>query len=152
MIAYVDVHRRRYGVEPICRTLRASLDCGFLTPRAYWRAKARAASRMRARHEALARDIAAIHAHRFMAVYGYRKMHALLIRQGWTGIGRDLLLSLARRVAYAREVHPRFGGFASVLDEVHELQLAANQFEVDGDPRRMREEALDVMATCIRLC
>ena len=69
-----------------------------------------------------------------------------------TGIGRDLLLSLARRVAYAREVHPRFGGFASVLDEVHELQLAANQFKTHGDPRRMREEALDVMATCIRLC
>ena len=66
-------------------------------------------------------------------------------------IGRDLLLSLARRVAYAREVHPRFGGFASVLDEVHELQLAVNQFKADGDPRRMREEALDVMATCIRL-
>ena len=68
-----------------------------------------------------------------------------------TGIGRDLLLSLARRVAYAREIHPRFGGFASVLDEVHELQLAANQFKEDGDPRRMREEAIDVMATCIRL-
>lgn len=65
--------------------------------------------------------------------------------------GRDLLLSLARRVSYAREVHPRFGGFASVLDEVNELQLAANRFKADGDPRRMREEALDVMATCIRL-
>ena len=67
-------------------------------------------------------------------------------------LGRDLLLSLARRASYAREVHPRFGGFASVLDEVHELQLAANQFKTHGDPRRMREEALDVMATCIRLC
>jgi transposase InsO family protein len=96
MIEYIDVHRRRFGVGPICRTLRASLDCGFLTPRAYWRAKARAASRMRARHEALARDIAAIHAHRFMAVYGYRKMHALLIRQGWTGIGRDQVLGVMR--------------------------------------------------------
>lgn len=70
---------------------------------------------------------------------------------GDTEHGRDLLLSLARRVSYAREVHPRFGGLASVLDEVHELQLAANRFKADGDPRRMREEALDVMATCIRL-
>ena len=67
-------------------------------------------------------------------------------------LGRDLLLSVARRVSYAREIHPRFGGFASVLDEVHELQLAANQFKTHGDPRRMREEAIDVMATCIRLC
>ena len=66
-------------------------------------------------------------------------------------IGRDLLLSLARRVAYAREVHPRFGGFASVQDEFNELKAACEDFRRCGDPRRMREEALDVMATCIRL-
>ena len=68
-----------------------------------------------------------------------------------TGIGRDLLLSLARRVAYAREVHPRFGGMKSVQDEFNELKAAYESFRRDGDPRRMREEALDVMATCIRL-
>ena len=68
-----------------------------------------------------------------------------------TGIGRDLLLSLARRVAYAREVHPRFGGMDSVQEEFAELKQAHASFEADGDPRRMREEALDVMATCIRL-
>lgn len=66
-------------------------------------------------------------------------------------LGRDLLLSLARRVAYAREVHPRFGGVDSVQDEFAELKRAHASFEADGDPRRMREEALDVMATCIRL-
>ena len=64
---------------------------------------------------------------------------------------RDVLLSLARRVAYAREVHPRFGGMDSVQDEFAELKQAHAAFEADGDPRRMREEALDVMATCIRL-
>ena len=68
-----------------------------------------------------------------------------------TDIGRDLLLSLARRVAYAREVHPRFGGMDSVRDEFNELTAAHEAFRLDGDPRRMREEALDVMATCIRL-
>jgi len=31
------------------------------------------------------------------------------------------------------------------------LDAAHAAFEADGDPRRMREEALDVMATCIRL-
>lgn len=66
-------------------------------------------------------------------------------------LGRDLLLSLARRVAYAREVHPRFGGMDSVQDEFVELKQAHAAFEAHGDPRRMREEALDVMATCIRL-
>ena len=68
-----------------------------------------------------------------------------------TGIGRDLLLSLARRVAYAREVHPRFGGMASVCDEFDELKRAYADFGRSGDPRRLREEAIDVMATCIRL-
>ena len=68
-----------------------------------------------------------------------------------TDIGRDLLLSLARRVAYAREIHPVFGGMDSVQEEFAELKLAHASFEADGDPRRMREEALDLMATCIRL-
>jgi len=68
-----------------------------------------------------------------------------------TDIGRDLLLSLARRVAYAREVHPSFGGMDSVQDEFNELRAAHEAFRRDGDPRRMREEAIDVMATCIRL-
>ena len=70
----MDAYRARFGVGPICRTLKASLDCGFITARAYWQAKRRASSMMRARHETLARDIHMIHAHRFQAVYGYRKM------------------------------------------------------------------------------
>ena len=98
MIQYVDAYRVRFGVGPICRTLRASLDGGFLTPRAYFQAKHRAVSGMRARHEALARDIALIHAHRFQAVYGYRKMVAQLKRQGWTGIGRDQVLHVMREL------------------------------------------------------
>lgn len=65
--------------------------------------------------------------------------------------GRDLLLSLARRVAYARAVHPRFGGMASVCCEFDELKRAFVGFGPAGDNRRIREEALDVMATCVRL-
>ena len=65
--------------------------------------------------------------------------------------GRDLLLALARRVAFAREVHPVFGGMKSVADEFAELSREAARFSMDGDSRRMREEALDVMSTCIRL-
>jgi transposase InsO family protein len=51
---------------------------------------------MRARREAPARDIALIHAHRFQAVYGYRKMFAQLVRQGRQGIGRDQVLHVMR--------------------------------------------------------
>ena len=56
----------------------------------------RAVSRVRARHEALARGIRALHAHRFRAVYGYRKVHHRLIRQGWHGIGRDRVFRVMR--------------------------------------------------------
>ena len=66
-------------------------------------------------------------------------------------IGRDLLLSLARRVAYARVVHPRFGGMQSVCAEFDELKRAFAFYGSRGDCRRMSEEALDVMATCVRL-
>lgn len=66
-------------------------------------------------------------------------------------LGRDLLLSLARRAAFAREIHPVFGGLDSVQDEFAELKRAYADFARCGDPRRLREEALDVMATCIRL-
>lgn len=96
MVAYIDRQRHRFGVGPICRVLRASLDGGFITPRAYWQVKARVASPMRARHETLARDIQTMHAHRFMAVYGYRKVYHQLVRQGWSGIGRDQVLHVMR--------------------------------------------------------
>ena len=66
-------------------------------------------------------------------------------------IGRDILLSLARRAEYARGVHPSFGGLASVEAELAELKAAEADFRRTGDARRMREEAIDVMATCIRL-
>lgn len=66
-------------------------------------------------------------------------------------LGRDLLLSLARRAAFAREIHPVFGGLASVESELAELKRACADFARSGDARRVREEALDVMATCIRL-
>jgi putative transposase len=96
MVEYIDTHRHRFGVGPIRTVPRAALAGGFLTARAYRQVKARAASRMRARHETPARDIMVIHAHRFMAVYGYRKVHRRLIRRGWRGIGRDQVLHVMR--------------------------------------------------------
>ena len=48
-------------------------------------------------------------------------------------------------MAYARFVHPEFGGVETVLSEAMELKDAA------GSPTRTREEALDVAATCVRL-
>ena len=82
MAACIGEYRGRFGVGPICRVLAESLDCGFVTPRGCRVFKARPVSRMRARHEALARDILGIRADFFMAVYGYGKTHAQLIARG----------------------------------------------------------------------
>ena len=82
MAAYIDAHRDRFGVGPICRVLGAASDCGFLTPRGYRMFRTRPPSRMKARHEALARDILRIHSDFFMAVYGYGKVHARLLAEG----------------------------------------------------------------------
>ena len=65
--------------------------------------------------------------------------------RGDADAGRDLLLPLARRVRYARDVHPEFGGMDSVRAEMSELE------EAHPGVRRSREEAIDVMATCVRL-
>ena len=81
MAAYIDEHESRFKVGPICGVLSESLDCGFLTPRGCRMFRTRPVSRMRAGHEALARDILQIHSDFFMAVYGYGKMHAQLVAQ-----------------------------------------------------------------------
>ena len=62
--------------------------------------KTRPVSRMRARHEALARDILQIHSDLFMAVYGYRKTHAQLVAQGRgpTEVGRDQVMNIMREL------------------------------------------------------
>ena len=44
--AYIDEHKGRFGVGPICRVLGKSLDCGFLTPRGYRMFRNRPPSRM----------------------------------------------------------------------------------------------------------
>ena len=98
MAAYIDEHRSRFRVQPICRVLSESLDCGFLTPRGYRMFRTRPVSRMRARHEALARAVLQIHSDFFMAVYGCGKMHAQLVAQGRdpAGVYRDRVMNIMR--------------------------------------------------------
>lgn len=100
MAAYIDAHRDRFGVGPICRVLGAASDCGFLTPRGYRMFKTRPPSRMKARHEAPARDILRIHSDFFMAVYGYGKVHARLLAEGWdpSEVGRDRVMNIMREL------------------------------------------------------
>jgi putative transposase len=95
MIRFIDEHRDQFGVEAICRTLRAAVR-GFITSRGYRAAKTRAPSARRLRDELLKPEVARLHAENY-GVYGVRKMHALLKRQGWD-IGRDQTARLMREL------------------------------------------------------
>ena len=93
MIRYIDVYRDRFGVEPICRTLRTT-EGGFMTARSYRAAKARPPSARMTRDKLLSAELTRLHAENY-AVYGVRKMHALMVRQGWI-VGRDQVARLMR--------------------------------------------------------
>jgi len=86
MIRFVDERRDRFGAEFVCRVMRQA-EVGFLTARGYRMAKARTASARQLRDELLIPEIQRLHAENY-GVYGRRKIHALLKRQGWS-IGRD---------------------------------------------------------------
>ena len=74
MIAYIDAHRDRFGVEPICRALQ-------FAPRTYWAAKARPPCARARRDEELKGEIVRVHAENF-GVYGADKVWAQLNREG----------------------------------------------------------------------
>lgn len=74
MIAYIDAHRDRFGVEPICRTLQ-------FAPSTYWSTKRRSPSPRSIRDEELKVEIARVHEENF-GVYGAPKIWAQLNREG----------------------------------------------------------------------
>jgi putative transposase len=74
VIAYIDAHRDRFGVEPICRVLQ-------FAPRTYWAAKARPPCARARRDEELKPEIVRVHAENF-GVYGADKVWAQLNREG----------------------------------------------------------------------
>ena len=76
MIAYIDAHRRDYGVEPICMTLQVA-------PSTYYAARTRPACQRRRRDEELKVVIRRVHQDNF-AVYGARKVWRALNREGIT--------------------------------------------------------------------
>ncbi|MDG5784245.1 IS3 family transposase [Mycolicibacterium fortuitum] len=86
MIAFIDAHRDQFGVELICRVLRAAIP-GFLTARGYRAARVRPASDREIRDEQLIADLRTVHKDNF-SVYGVKKMHAAMKRRGWH-LGRE---------------------------------------------------------------
>ena len=86
MIAFIDVMKDRFGVELVCRTIRAA-EVRFVTARGYRAAKSRPASARTLSDQLIGGEIARLHAENY-GVYGVRKMHRLVKRQGWA-TGRD---------------------------------------------------------------
>ena len=74
MTAYIDQHRDRFGVEPICRVLQ-------FAPRTYHAAKARPLSARAVRDAELKPLVARVHQENF-GVYGVDKVWAQLNREG----------------------------------------------------------------------
>jgi transposase InsO family protein len=98
MIAFIDEYRDRFGVEAICRVLRAAVR-GFFTSRGYRQAKARPVCDRRMRDQTLMSEIRCLHAQNY-GVYGVRKMHVAMRRAGWE-VGRDQVARLMKLAGVA---------------------------------------------------
>jgi len=85
---YIDEHRGRFGVEPICRTLDVSAS-------AYYHRATGARSARAVEDERLLSRIREVHAANYYA-YGYRRTWKALLRAGET-VGRDQVRRLMAR-------------------------------------------------------
>lgn len=74
MCAFIDAHRDEHGVEPICRVLQ-------IAPSSYYAHRTRKPSPRRRRDAELTEEIRQVHEENY-GVYGARKVHAELRRQG----------------------------------------------------------------------
>jgi putative transposase len=89
MIAYIDCHKDRFGVEPICQLLP-------IAPSTYHAAKRGPPSARALRDEELKAEIARVHAEHF-GVYGARKVWRQLHREG-IAVARCTVERLMRRL------------------------------------------------------
>ncbi|GAA1928044.1 hypothetical protein GCM10009815_23170 [Nocardioides marmoribigeumensis] len=79
VVDYIDGHRDRFGVEPMCAVLK---DAGVqIAPSTYYAAKTRPPSARSVRVAELVEDIRVAHQAN-LGVYGARKIHAELNREG----------------------------------------------------------------------
>ena len=80
LVDYIDQHRDRFGVEPICTALRrAGMQ---IAPSSYYAAKTRPPSARAVADEERLVAIRQVHADNYGGVYGVRKIHAELNRRG----------------------------------------------------------------------
>lgn len=85
MIKYIDLHRARFGVEPICRVLE-------IAPSSYYAARTRPPSARAGRDAELRPEVRRVHRENF-GVYGIDKVWRQLAREG-IAVGRDRVARL----------------------------------------------------------
>lgn len=95
MTAFIDAHRVKFGVEPICRVLP-------IAPSAYYARKSRPPAARTKRDEELRPEILRVYReHR--SVYGPRKVHRQLRREG-VSVARSTIERLMRQLGIKGEV------------------------------------------------
>jgi len=97
VVEFIDAHRDRFGVEPICRVLRAH---GVpIAPSSYRAFRRRPPSARAARDSRVSTEIRRVHGHESYGrgVYGVRKVHAQLAREGGVA-GRPVSRRLVERL------------------------------------------------------
>lgn len=98
MTRFIETHRERFGVEPICRELQVA-------PSSYYAARQRPPSARRVRDEALKVKLRHVHAEHF-GVYGVRKLWRQLQREG-IPVARCTVARLMRELGLAGVVRGR---------------------------------------------
>ncbi|MDF3312193.1 IS3 family transposase [Rhodococcus sp. T2V] len=81
IVAFIDEHKHRWGIEPICRVLSENTEIK-IAPGTYYAFIGREPSARARRDAVLKEHIMRIHTHPRMRVYGIRKIHAQLVREG----------------------------------------------------------------------
>jgi putative transposase len=137
--AYVDEHRDRFGVEPICSVLQ-------FAPRTYYAAKARPASARALRDAELKPEIARVHRDNF-GVYGVDKVWAQLNREG-TSVARCTVARLMRELGLRGVVRgkPKFTTIADAAAD-RPRDLVDRRFRA-GAPNRLWVADLTDVRTC----
>ena len=82
MIGFIDTHRERFGVEPICRVLTEH-GCK-IAPNTYWVARKRGPSKRACRDAEVVVEIRRVYAENLFG-YGADKVWAQLNREGIRG-------------------------------------------------------------------
>lgn len=133
MIAFIDVHRNRFGVEPICRVLTEH-DCK-IAPNTYWVARKRPPSARAVRDGELVVEIERVYAENLF-VYGADKVWAQLNREG-IRVARCTVERLMRSLGLAGARRGKAFAITTTSDErlARPADLVERQFRASAPNR-----------------